>query len=131
MSNFQCPIGHRPQVIGHQLMIWLILIVGVLAFLPALFWLFIYYKKDSQDPEPKRVIVKAFLVGALFALPFLGLRFVMAGVPLPPWAMIVLSVPVLAILEEVAKLSAKKRTATAVPTLMRRAVNTAGMVAGM
>src|SRR3989344_4407839 len=54
--------------------------------LPALAWLFHYLKKDAH-PEPKRMILKVFLWGALITLPVffvqLGLSTLLAGLKLP------------------------------------------------
>ncbi len=78
----------------------------LIAILPALIWLFIYVKKDNVDPEPKKVILKTFLAGALIALPFLGVRFFIADLHLTNAVTAGLCVIVFAALEEVAKLSA-------------------------
>jgi len=79
----------------------------MLAILPALFWLTIYYKKDYRDPEPKKVIAKTFGMGMLAAIPFLALRFLIA---INPGASTIInmsySVVIFAALEEMAKLSA-------------------------
>ncbi len=82
-------------------------IAFVFALLPALGWLFIYYKKDKKDPEPKKVILLTFLVGTLIGLIFVGLKL------LTDWLNIshllvgsLASVIVFAALEEIAKLSA-------------------------
>lgn len=47
----------------------------LLAFLPALFWLVIWYRKDKKDPEPKRMILLSFCVGFLSAIPFFLLQW--------------------------------------------------------
>lgn len=39
------------------------------ALFPALLWLGIFLAKDTQNPEPKNMIVRAFFFGALSALP--------------------------------------------------------------
>jgi RsiW-degrading membrane proteinase PrsW (M82 family) len=59
----------------------LIAIAIITAFLPALFWLFIWYKKDSVQPEPKRMIVLAFFFGVLGILPFFGIKFMLKQSP--------------------------------------------------
>lgn len=82
-------------------------IAFLLSIIPAICWLFIYYKKDKIDPEPKKVIAKTFMVGAAMSLPFLFLRYVMIWLDLSPLFLGgTMSVIIFAILEEVAKLSA-------------------------
>lgn len=46
-----------------------------LAFVPAFLWLVLWYKKDKKDPEPKRMIFRAFFLGMLATLPFFALRW--------------------------------------------------------
>jgi len=41
----------------------------LLAFAPGLFWLWFIYKKDSFEPEPRRLVIKMFLLGVGIALP--------------------------------------------------------------
>jgi len=77
------------------------------ALIPALLWLFLYYHKDYKDPEPKKVITQTFLLGALAALPFLGLRYLL---PMIGGHSIIFAgitgVIIFAALEEMVKLSA-------------------------
>ncbi len=47
------------------------------AILPAIFWLIIWYKKDSLQPEPKTMILRAFFLGMLGVLPFFGIQFML------------------------------------------------------
>ena len=47
----------------------------ILALLPALIWLIIWYKKDSSQPEPKKLIFRSFIFGVLGIMPFLGINF--------------------------------------------------------
>lgn len=45
-----------------------LLAVGtVLALVPALLWLIFFYQQDRKEPEPKRVVLRVFLFGALMA----------------------------------------------------------------
>lgn len=77
------------------------------ALMPAIVWLFLYYRKDYKDPEPKKVIAQTFLLGAVFALPFLALRYllsVMGGGSLLISG--ITGVIIFALLEEIVKLSA-------------------------
>ncbi|MBU0576975.1 PrsW family intramembrane metalloprotease [Patescibacteria group bacterium] len=84
-----------------------IAIASLIAIIPALAWLFLYYHKDYRDPEPKKVIVQTFLAGAVMALPFLGLRYLL---PVMGEGSIILTgiigVIIFAALEEIVKLSA-------------------------
>jgi len=78
-----------------------------LLFLPALFWLCIYYLKDYRDHEPKRVIAQTFFVGMMAAIPFLGIRLLIEHINVSSVLFSgILSVFVFAAMEEVAKLSA-------------------------
>jgi RsiW-degrading membrane proteinase PrsW (M82 family) len=46
----------------------LLLIVGiVLALVPAALWLLLFYQQDRKEPEPKRIVLRVFLFGALMA----------------------------------------------------------------
>lgn len=46
-----------------------ILILIALAIAPGLFLLWFYYKKDVYEPEPKKLVIKTFIFGALIAFP--------------------------------------------------------------
>ena len=77
------------------------------AFLPAIAWLFLYYYKDSKDYEPKKVIAQTFLLGAVFALPFLALRYLLPMIGIDSLILSgVTGVIIFAVLEEIVKLSA-------------------------
>lgn len=79
----------------------------LIAILPALFWLTIYYKKDAKDPEPKKTILKTFIAGALVALPFLGLRYLLEYMGASSLLIQGISgVVAFALMEEMAKLAA-------------------------
>ncbi len=41
---------------------------------PAIFWLVLWYRKDKQQPEPKRMVLYAFFLGMLGIIPFLGIE---------------------------------------------------------
>ena len=41
------------------------ILVPILALIPAFFWFFIFLREDRFDPEPKKLIIKLFLLGAL------------------------------------------------------------------
>jgi RsiW-degrading membrane proteinase PrsW (M82 family) len=77
------------------------------ALIPALCWLVLYYHKDYKDPEPKKVITQTFLAGALVALPFLGLRYLLSIIGEGSLLFAgVTGVIIFAAMEEMAKLSA-------------------------
>jgi RsiW-degrading membrane proteinase PrsW (M82 family) len=40
-----------------------------IALAPGIFWLWYFYKKDRYDPEPKKLIIYTFLLGALVTIP--------------------------------------------------------------
>src|SRR4030042_5858295 len=54
----------------------------VLAFAPGLIWLFIFLLSDKH-PEPKRMILKIFFLGMLFALPAIFIELLSAGLNVP------------------------------------------------
>lgn len=77
------------------------------AFIPAMGWLVLYYKKDAKDPEPKKAIAQTFLVGIAMVIPFIFLRHVMTWLHLSPFFLSGLSGTIIfALMEETAKLSA-------------------------
>src|SRR5581483_11796049 len=41
----------------------------VLGFAPGLFWLWHYYRKDAYQPEPRRLVLKLFVLGMLVTIP--------------------------------------------------------------
>lgn len=51
------------------------LLVPVLAFIPAFFWFFIFLREDRFDPEPKKLIIKLFLMGAVVGIAAAFLEF--------------------------------------------------------
>jgi len=77
------------------------------AFIPAMGWLFLYYKKDAKDPEPKKAIAQTFLVGIAMVTPFIFLHHVIEWLNLRPLFLSGISgTIVFALMEEMAKLSA-------------------------
>jgi RsiW-degrading membrane proteinase PrsW (M82 family) len=52
-----------------------ILVILIAAALPALIWL-VFFRAEDCHPEPKRVVVYTFAVGALMSLPVLALQLV-------------------------------------------------------
>lgn len=67
--------------------------LGALAFAPGVFWLWYFYKRDTCEPEPRRLILLAFIFGMAVTLPvavteamigaFTGSIFVLAVVAAP------------------------------------------------
>ena len=47
----------------------MIIIAIILGLLPSFAWLFFFLKEDSDQPEPKTMIAKAFLAGAAITIP--------------------------------------------------------------
>ncbi|HJU05110.1 MAG TPA: PrsW family glutamic-type intramembrane protease [Nitrospiraceae bacterium] len=47
------------------------------SFVPGLFWLWFFYKRDSLEPEPKRLLITSFFVGIGLGIPatFLEILF--------------------------------------------------------
>lgn len=84
-----------------------IIIAFPFAIIPALCWLFIYYKKDKLEPEPKKIILETFFVGAAISFPFIFLRHVILWLNIGPLFLNETSnLFLFAILEETAKISA-------------------------
>jgi protease PrsW len=84
-----------------------IIIAFIFAFIPAMCWLILYYKKDKKDPEPKKIIMKTFIVGAAISTPFLFLYYAMSWVGMNLFFLGgAVSIILFAILEEMAKISA-------------------------
>jgi RsiW-degrading membrane proteinase PrsW (M82 family) len=46
-----------------------VFIVLIAAFAPALAWLFFFLREDAVHPEPRRLIAKVFIAGALVSVP--------------------------------------------------------------
>jgi RsiW-degrading membrane proteinase PrsW (M82 family) len=46
-----------------------ILIILMIAFAPCIFWLWLIYKWDKYQPEPKLLIIRTFLIGMGVAIP--------------------------------------------------------------
>lgn len=85
-----------------------ILIVILVALIPALFWLLIFYKKDYKDFESKKIILETFVAGLLIGFPFLFIKYILIKLNLDHIIIFEKSISILifAILEEIAKLSA-------------------------
>ncbi len=88
----------------------------VLALVPAIVWLAFFYRRDRLEPEPKKLVIQVFLLGALLANAI--------GVPLredlfkvqdwlyisPPWSIILGSVLVVGFIQEFLKYAAVRYT---------------------
>lgn len=55
--------------------------LAILALSPALFWMYLYYRRDCIEPEPKVLIFKTFIYGMLAASPLLVLKFINLAFP--------------------------------------------------
>lgn len=47
-----------------------------IALSPGIFWLIFYRRKDREEPEPKRLVLKIFLWGMLMTIPAAALEFI-------------------------------------------------------
>ncbi|MGE5593661.1 MAG: PrsW family glutamic-type intramembrane protease [Betaproteobacteria bacterium] len=79
---------------------------------PGLLWVWFFYRKDRAEPEPKAFVTKAFLYGVLSVFPAALLeapfrRVITAG-PQDLAALLVVSVLVVGVVEEVSKFVAVK-----------------------
>jgi RsiW-degrading membrane proteinase PrsW (M82 family)/ribosomal protein L40E len=45
------------------------ILVVLIAFAPGIFWLWMVYRRDSYRPEPRRLVVRTFIWGAVVAIP--------------------------------------------------------------
>jgi len=61
--------------------LWNWILAIFFALLPAIFWLMIWYRKDFVQPEPKEMVIKAFLCGMLGVIPFFGIQFMLEHSP--------------------------------------------------
>jgi RsiW-degrading membrane proteinase PrsW (M82 family) len=56
---------------------WMMIGIAILASLsPGLGWLFFWYKKDYLEPEPKHMVLLAFVRGFLYATPLVAIFYV-------------------------------------------------------
>jgi RsiW-degrading membrane proteinase PrsW (M82 family) len=58
----------------------LIILIFILALIPSLIWLWIYQIQDREAPEPRSLIRKLFLAGALITLPAIFLEGLILGI---------------------------------------------------
>ena len=79
------------------------LLIFFIGFLPGVFYLWYFYKKDKYEPEPVRLIIKTYFMGMLAAIPisFLEAPFAFSG-----FILIVIAAPVI---EEYGKYFVVKR----------------------
>lgn len=57
----------------------MIIILLLIALAPGLFLVWYFYHRDKYEPEPKKKIVKIFLIGALMVLPAAVIEFLLSG----------------------------------------------------
>lgn len=55
----------------------LLMILGVLALGPAIFWGWLYYRKIKMDNAHRRLMVRTFIIGTLSVLPVMGISYLM------------------------------------------------------
>jgi len=51
----------------------------LLAIAPALFWMWFFYRRDRWEPEPKRLVLKLFFLGAIAAAPVYWIQQALPG----------------------------------------------------
>ncbi len=77
----------------------MVVLVVLISVLPGALWLILFYRSDRYDPEPKKLVARTFLVGAIvasaMALVYQGLPFVKSAM-----VMVVFMAP---LVEEIAK----------------------------
>ena len=57
------------------------LVALVVPTLPGFFWLFIFYRTDRYQPEPKGLVIQTFLLGIASLVPTIALYEVARGHP--------------------------------------------------
>jgi RsiW-degrading membrane proteinase PrsW (M82 family) len=55
----------------------MLLIIPVLALAPGIFWLWLAYRWDKYQPEPKWLVIRTFLYGMAVVLPVLGIELLL------------------------------------------------------
>lgn len=58
----------------------MVVLLLLIALAPCLFLLWYFYNRDKYEPEPKRKIIKIFLLGAIMVIPAAILEIVLIGV---------------------------------------------------
>jgi len=108
-------------------MSWVFVLLAVAGgFLPTFFWLWFWLQEDRKKPEPRRLIMKAFIVGGFFIAPAFALeRFFAPGNNIvelvssayrnniPFWSLVAISSPLIiwAVIEEFIKYLAARISA--------------------
>ena len=85
----------------------MILLLLVIALAPCLFLLWYFYHRDRYEPEPKKKILKIFIIGALMVLPaavieyvlIAGLQYIASGIV----SIFIMSFIIIAPVEELVK----------------------------
>lgn len=72
--------------------------IAALAFAPGIFWLWYFYRKDRIEPEPKKMLAKAFFLGMIAVFPAAAIEF-----PFSATGILILAVVVAPIVEEILK----------------------------
>lgn len=76
--------------------------VLIAALAPGAFWLRFFYKRDKLNPEPKKLIARAFIMGAIVVLPAGFIEVMIEGIfPIPVFTLVVVA----PIVEELLKFS--------------------------
>ncbi len=70
----------------------------IFALMPSFIWLWFFLQRD-RDPEPRWMLIKVFLLGALMVVPAIGFQSVLAFIPL----IFIISLILSALIEEVVK----------------------------
>ncbi len=102
-----------------------ILNVLLLAFPPVLFWGYFYYIKDSKEPEPLRLMVKAFVFGMIVAGGLVAIAYIFENYDRPVVSNVTSLFVVLAFVEEFVKLAVLMKLTSA------RAINVNQIIDGV
>ena len=93
----------------------LVVVQGIIAILPGVLWLAIFYHQDRQEPEPKHYVLGVFLLGAvlakLIALPLIHDVFAVdAWLYRNRWTTLVGAILVIGVIQEFVKYAAVRYT---------------------
>ena len=58
-----------------------LLVIPILGLAPAIFWLWLIYRRDKYRPEPKGLVIRTFLLGIAVVIP-VALIEVLLALPL-------------------------------------------------
>ena len=55
-----------------------LLLIPVIGLAPGIFWLWLIYRRDKYRPEPKGLVIRAFLLGIVAVIPVMLVEVLLA-----------------------------------------------------